>query len=304
MKLIIILFILLCIPVCAADAETDLGAEMVEQGINQTIIGLANDIYSMGITDSADSTTMIHVAAYTMDPYKIPAVKETNVIITDLFYCFFIMIIFIHGGVLLLTRYMPEKLDAFEFVTVDFNGYHYSSYVTKMMKGIFILALAHFSIQLILEIEQWLTVSLLQNVPGSIEPTPDNVVLYAMMSLIWLSLLVFFIIRTFIIALFAAFALGVGILYLIGPTEHIAIMLWKYFLALTFMQPIIVGVSCLVVRMIKESKSALDMGWVLDSSVEVVQYFGLMIILFVICFIIVFGPALEALFRVATRKVF
>lgn len=298
-----IFIFILFIPICSGD----LGENMIEGGIKQTIISLANEIYSLSVTDSADSSTMIMMAAYTMDPYQIPAVNDTNFIITDLFYCAFIIIILGHAAVIILAQYRPEKLEGLDFITVDFNGYHYSEYVTKMIKGIMILALAHFGIQLILEIEQWITIEMLQNIPGSIEPSPENTVLYAMMSLIWLSLLVFFIIRGYVILLFAAFALAVGAMYLWGPTEEIAVMLLKYFLGLTFMQPIIVGVSCVVVRAIKESTGFNDSGqfsWLLDNSAEIVYYLGLMVILFIISFIIVFGPVLQVLFKIVVRKVF
>ena len=299
-----ILLIVLCIQAASGDSETDLGAEMVEKGIIQTIISLADSIFSMSVSDSADSTTVIMMAAYTMDPYKFAPVNDTNVIITDMFYCFYIIIIFVHGGVIMLTRFAPEKLESFDFVDVDFNGYQYSDYVIKMMKGILILSLAHFCIAFVLDLEQWITLQLLQNVPGSIEPSPDNAVLYSMMSLIWLSLLLFFIIRGFVILLIAGFALGIGAMYIWGPTEHIAIMLWKYFLTLAFMQPIIVGISCLVIRAIKEGSGALEMTWILDASVEVVQYAALLVILFCVAFVCVFAPAMEAMFRVVARKAF
>jgi len=299
---IVICIFLLLIPTCCAD----LGENMIEGGIKQTIISLANEIYSLSITDSADSSTMIMMAAYTMDPYKIPAVNDTNSIITDLFYCAFIIMIFGHAAIIVITQHRPEKLEGLDFVTIDFNGYHYSEYVTKMIKGICILALAHFGIQMVLEIEQWITIEMLQNIPGSIEPSPENTVLYAIMSLIWLSLLVFFIIRGYVILLFAAFALAVGAMYIWGTTEATAVMLWKYFLGLTFMQPIIVGVSCVVVRAVKESTGFSDGGQfncLLDNSAEIVYYLGLMVILFIISFIIVFGPVLQVLLRIVVRKV-
>lgn len=283
-----------------------MGSDMIEGGIKQTIISLANEIYSLSVTDSADSSTMIMMAAYTMDPYKIPVVNDTNSIITNMFYCIFICVIFGHAGVILLTQYRPEKLEGTGIVTVDFNGYQYSEYVIKMLKGILILALAHFSIQLMLEIEQWVTIEMLQNIPGSIEPSPDNTILYSMMSLIWLSLLVFFMIRGYVIILFASFALGIGGMYLFGPTEALAVTLWKYFLGLLFMQPIIVGVSCVVVRAIKEGTGFNDVtqfAWLLDNTAEVVYYLGLLVILFIISFLIVFGPVLQLLLRVAIRKV-
>ena len=278
---------------------------MIEGGIKQTIISLANEIYSLSVTDSADSSTMIMMAAYTMDPYKIPVVNDTNSVITDMFYCIFISIIFGHASIILITQYRPEKLEGLEFVTVDFNGYQYSEYVIKMLKGIFILALAHFGIQMMLEIEQWVTIEMLQNIPGSIEPSPDNTLLYSMMSLIWLCMLVFFMIRGYVIILFAAFALAVGALYLWGPTETLAVMLFKYFMGLLFMQPVIVGVSCVVVRAIKESTGFNDgtqFAWLLDNSAEIVYYLGLLAILFIIAFLIVLGPILQVLLRIIVRK--
>lgn len=302
-----LLILLICIPVCCGgNNDATLGEKMIEGGIRQTIISLANDIYSLGVTDSADSSVMIKMAAYTVDPYKIPAVNEMNLVITNLFVCVFIVMIFGHGAVIMITQYRPEKLDGMELVTVDFNGYHYDEYVTKMVKGIFILALAHFSIEFILDLAHWLTLELLINIPGSIEPTPDNTILYGMMSLIWLSMLVFFIIRSYVIILFAAFALAVGALYIWGPTEQIAIMLWKYFLGLAFMQPIIVGVSCVVVRAIKESEGLCDLGTfggVLDTGAEITQYLGLMVIIFGIAFFIIFAPFIQLLLLPLAKKV-
>jgi hypothetical protein len=99
------ILVLLTLPTCYCDV----GSDMVEGGIKQTIISLANEIYSLSVTDSADSSTMIMMAAFTMDPYKIPVVNDTNSIITNMFYCIFICIIFGHAGVILLTQYRPEN---------------------------------------------------------------------------------------------------------------------------------------------------------------------------------------------------
>jgi len=175
-----------------------------------------------------------------------------------------------------------------------------------MLKGIFILALAHFGIALILDLCYLITSSLMQSVPGSLEPTSDNVILYGMMALIWLAEMIFFIIRTFVIIMMAAFALLVGAMYLWGPTEAVAILIFKYFLALTFMQPIIVGVTCVGIRAIQESSNLMGSGELnafLASGTEVVYYLGLLVILFVISLVIVFGPVLQLIFRVVLRRV-
>ena len=304
-KKIILIVLLLLIPVASAD-EIDVGADMIEEGIRQTGIGFADDIYSLGVNGTGDSGTIIMMASYTLDPYSIPAVNDMNRVVTDLFFCLFIMIIFGHATILLLSRYRPEKIASLEFVTVDFNGYQYSEYVQKMLKGIFILALAHFSIGLILDLCYVITSSLMQSVPGSLAPTSSNVILYGMMALIWLSEMIFFIIRTFVIVIFAAFALLVGALYLWGPTEHLAIGCFKYFLALVFMQPIIVGITCVGVRAIKESSGLLGDGGLnefLVGGTEIVYYLGLMVILFVISLVIVLGPLLQLIFRVVLRRV-
>lgn len=301
----IIIVLLLSIPITSAD-EKQFGADMIEEGIRQTGIGFADDIYELGVNGSGDSDTIIMMASYTLDPYKIPAVQDTNIIVTELFYCLFIIIIFGHAAIIILNRYKPEKLAVLEFVTVDFNGYHYSEYVSKMMKGIFILALAHFGIALILDLCYLITSSLMQSLPGSLEPTPDNVILYGMMALIWLSEMLFFIVRTYVIIMVATFALLIGAMYLWGPTEDIAVMIVKYFLSLTFMQPIIVGITCVGVRAIKESSNLMGDGelnaFLVDGS-EVMYYLGLLLILFIISFVIVFGPVLQLVLRVVLRRV-
>lgn len=307
--LLIVIVITVLLPACSGSDKDEIaiGEQMIEGGIRKTIISLANDIYSLSITDSADSSTVIMMAAYTLDPYKIPVVNDTNTVITDMFYCVFIILIFGHGAVVLLTQYRPEKLDGLDFVTVDFNGYHYAEYVSKMIQGILILALTHFSIELILDIEQWITIEMLQNIPGNIEPSPDNTLLYGMMSLIWLALMVFFILRSYVIILFASFAIGIGIMYIWGPTEAMAIMLFKYFIGMAFMQPIIVGVSCVVVRAIKEGTGFTGSGeftWLLDDAADILYYLGLLVILFIIASVIVFGPVLQMVMKIVVRKAF
>jgi len=299
-------FIILIAPAHADNSEQQLGAEMIEEGIRQTGIGFADDIYSIGKNGTGGSDTIIMMASYTVDPYKIPAVNDTNQVVTDIFYCLFIIIMFVHAGVVILSRYRPEKLAGFEFVSVDFNGYHYNEYVTKMLKGIFILALAHFGVELILGLCHEITSSLMQTVPGSLEPTPDNVILYGMMSLIWLAEMIFFIIRTYVIIIMATFALLVGAMYLWGPTEQIAKTIFMYFLSLTFMQPIIVGITCVCVRVIKESSNLIGSGELnvfLADGAEVVYYLGLLVVLFMISFVIVFAPALVLILRIVMRRV-
>lgn len=299
-KILILIILLLCIPLATA-GNVEVGADMIEKGNRQTLIGFANDIYAIG-NGSSDSDTIIRMASYNVDPYQIPAVHDTNQICTDIFYCLFTAIIFVHAGVVLLNRYKPEKLANLDFVTVDFNGYHYRTYVSKMMKGIFIVALAHFVIPLILDFEQMITLSLMQDVPKSLEPTTENAILYFMMAFIWLAQMIFFIIRAFVIVAFAAMVLLVGVLYLWDRTEGIAKSIFYYFLALVFMQAIIVGISCLGVRIIQES-SAYIMPGLFGVGVEFLYYFGLLVLLFIISALIVFYPILQLMLRVVMRRV-
>jgi len=299
-KILILIILLLYIPLASA-GKVELGADMIEKGNRQTLIGFANDIYAIG-NGSSDSDTIIRMAAYNVDPYMIPAVRDTNQICTDIFYCIFMMIIFVHAGVVLLNKYRPEKLANLDFVTVDFNGYHYQSYVTKMMRGILIVALAHFVVPLILDFEQMITLSLMQDVPKSLEPTTENAILYFMMAFIWLAQMIFFIIRAFVIVSFSAMVLLVGVLYLWDRTEGIAKSIFYYFVLLVFMQAIIVGISCLGVRIIQES-SVYIMPGLFDAGVEFLYYFGLLVLLFIISALIVFYPILQLMFRVVMRRV-
>lgn len=297
-KILILFILLLSIPMASA-GKVEVGADMIEKGNRQTLVGFANDIYAIG-NGSSDSDTIIRMAAYNVDPYQIPAVHDTNLACTDIFYCIFFVIIFVHAGVVILNRFRPEKLANLDFVTVDFNGYHYRSYVSKMMKGIFIVALAHFIVPLILDFESMITLSLMQNVPKSLAPTTENAILYFMMSLIWFTQMMFFIVRAFVIVAFSAMVLLVGLLYLWERTEGIAKSIFFYFLALVFLQVVIVGISCLGVRAIQESAFYI---MPLGFGMEFLYYFGLMVLLFIISAVVVCYPLLGLVLRVVMRRV-
>lgn len=299
-KILILIILLLSVPLATA-GKVEVGADMIEKGNRQTLIGFANDIYAIG-NGSSDSDTIIRMASYNVDPYQIPAVNDTNQIWTDIFYCVYTALIFVHAGVVLLNRYKPEKLATLDFVSVDYNGYHYQTYVTKMLRGLIIVSLAHFVVPLILDFEQMITLSLMQDVPKSLEPTTENAILYFMMAFIWLAQMIFFIIRAFVIVAFSAMVLLVGVLYLWDRTEGIAKSIFYYFLALVFLQVIIVGISCLGVRVIQES-SVYIMPGLFGVGVEFLYYFGLLVLLFIISVLIVFYPILQLMLRVVMRRV-
>jgi len=287
------------------DDELNLGAEMIEMGIRQTGIGFANDVYKLNPNGSGGSNTILMMASYTPDPYIIPAVREMNIMATDLFYVIFFIILFGHAAVLIIAKYRPNKLESMKLGTLDFNGYHYDEYVKQMISGIFIVGLAHFGIPVILEFSQAITQSFMSSVPGNIEPTTDNVILYCAMAVLWFCEMIFFIIRDYVIIMVAGFAMIIGILYVWIKTKEIAIALFSYFLLMVFMQPVIVGITCLGIRAITESSEFMR-GNSIDQYVingnEIIHYLGLLIMIVIISSLFVLYPILKLILRVAVSK--
>ncbi|TFH47097.1 MAG: hypothetical protein E4G94_00910 [ANME-2 cluster archaeon] len=287
------------------DGGLGLGAEMVEKGIRQTGIGLADDVYGLNPNGSGGSDSIILMASYTPDPYAIPAVNEMNLMATDLFYVLFFIILFGHAAVLILAKRNPNKLEALKLGTLDMNGFHYDEFVKKMISGIFIVGLTHFGLKEILEFGQAITRAFMQSVSGNIEPSPDNVVLYTAMAALWFCELIFFIIRDYVIVMVVGFAMIVGAMYVWTKTEEMAKTIFNYFLLMVFMQPVVVGITCLGIRAITESSELMmnhNIKQYLISGSEILYYLGLLCFIFIVSLLFVLYPILKLILRVAVSK--
>jgi len=309
MKYIIITLLIISLygscALAAAEQEVSVGAKMIEKGIRQTGVGFADDIYSLNANGSGGSDTILLMASYTPDPYAIPAVREMNLMATDLFYVLFFIILFGHAAVVILGKYRPDKLDNLKIGKMDINGFQYDEFVYKMVSAIFIVGLAHFGIKEILNFGQAITASFMQSVTGSIEPSPDNVVMYSAMAVLWFAEAILFIIRDYVIVIVTGFALIIGIMYVWNKTEAMAVMIFNYFLLMVFMQPVIVGITCLGIRAITESSELMmnndAAGYVIFTN-EIIFYLGLLIFIFIISLAFILYPLLKLILRVAVSK--
>jgi hypothetical protein len=133
----------------------------------------------------------------------------------------------------------------------------------------------------------------------SIAPTPDNVILYFIMAVLYLIMSIFFAWRTIVIGLVAAFALVLGGLYVMEYTRPAATLAIKYFLSLTFMQVIIVAVTSGGVLIIQGLKDLT----LLPASSELTLYLALMLLLVAIGLFLVLGPIVQYLLRIAVKVV-
>jgi hypothetical protein len=98
-------------------------------------------------------------------------------------------------------------------------------------------------IELILNISHILTSLIMVDVLDSITPATDNVILYLMMGITYFVMCTFFAWRTIVIGICYGCALVIGCLYALKSTRFIAKRIIGYFIALVFMQPVIVLIT-------------------------------------------------------------
>jgi hypothetical protein len=138
---------------------------------------------------------------------------------------------------------------------------------------------ANFFFMFSLQIIQALSQFAMSNVLDSIAPSPDNLILYAMMALCDLTVFIFFVVRYFIIYAVAVLCTIIAVLLVPDFSRDFAKKSIDHILRILLLQPVAIFFTSLGILAMKG----------IPEQMQPIGYVGLTIFVFLICWYMLFG---------------
>jgi hypothetical protein len=235
---VLLCFFLLCNKASASDySVTDAGADMVAKGIQKALIIAADSMYGafndkMAINEkfSTPQGALFNFSTSIPDPYNTPEVKSLSK--NYRYLAIFFVILFILG------EFMNRNLARMKVTESVFGNKDLST--SKFVGGIamcFIGLFANFIFMGALKVTEVLSQYAMFSVMNSIAPSPDNVVTYLGMALCDFCLMIFFIIRYYIIVATAIVCTVIAVLWVPEPTREFAQKTTEMIIRILALQP-------------------------------------------------------------------
>ena len=246
MRLLIILFCMLLIthPASAEPGPFDLGANMVRDGFIGFIRAMGDESYSAAGVDGSQSSIDSYVAlsTFTFDPFIFPKVIELNYISAIIAFLFILLYLGAGAAWAIICRVHPNMaMNIAEITDID-RDIAGRQYIKNIMTCIVVLLFAHVAIRLILIFNYILSGLVSKYASTSSIDISSNFLLFFISGIVFLFNVLFFSWRLVVICSVASFSLIVGAMLIWGYTQNIAISIIKYFIAVVFLQLIIVAV--------------------------------------------------------------
>lgn len=145
----------------------------------------------------------------------------------------------------------------------------------------FLALFANFFYMFALQIIQALSQFAMGNVMDSIAPSPDNLVLYAMMALCDMLVFVFFIVRYFIIYAVAVMCTIIAVLLVPEFSRDFAKKSIDHIVRILLLQPVSIFFTCLGIIALKNLPA--------NSGIQAFGYVGLTVLVFLVCWYMLWG---------------
>lgn len=160
----------------------------------------------------------------------------------------------------------------------------------------FIALAANFFYVMLLQIIEALSQFTMMNNLSSIAPSPDNLVLYAMMAICDLTVFIFFIIRYFVIYSIAVLCTLIAVMYVPDWSRDFAKKTTDNVLRILFLQPVAIFFTGIGIMALKVLPA--------NSGFQAVGYVCLTIFVFLVCWYMLFGDFefIKKGFKIAVSK--
>jgi hypothetical protein len=256
-----------------------MGSSMVSDGIGQFGKSIIDGMYSSFTNNSAVSQkfgstrgALFTVLTFVPNPYTDPTIKGLFTNYNDLAILFVIVFIFGEWSArnLARTKVTSSVFDEKDLSTSKFFG-------GLCMCGIALSANLFYMFAL--QIIQALSQSAMGNVMGSIAPTPDNLILYAMMALCDLTVFIFFVIRYFVIYAVAILCTIIAVLLIPDFSRGFAKKSIENILRILLLQPVAIFFTALGILTMKG----------LPAGFQSLGYIGLTVLVFIVCWYMLCG---------------
>jgi hypothetical protein len=274
----------------------DQGAQMVTDGIRNFAIGTGDDMYN--VTGELTNTTVpgtnnliMNVATDQYNPFNDPSVIDGALVSLGIYALLVLAFILIGGTYVLLsnatpTRRMIGQAPENSMSVAQFGIYCAALFVIPVFVGL--------AMWVPLIINYILSTLFMSSVIDSLAPSPENIVMYLGMALIYMLMAFAFIWRTIVIGLSVKFAFIIFFLIVVPMTRRFGIMLFMYYLMMVFMQMIIVALTVSGISIIQHITVGLPS--------DISYYLVLGLFLVIVSLIMILGPVtIMRLFRLGRR---
>jgi hypothetical protein len=247
---IFIIFIILASPVFAVESDPvgDAGAWMVSNGMKIFAYSIGDSMISLGTGNQTvnreEAPDMIFkLLTFSIDPYKFSFVQEWQNVMIIFFVLLTLLMIMLGGATVLINRTSPDIAYRISWMLDSSAVFDISKWISTIFVAIIFLLLGTFGLYYLLQLEYVVSSIITEKALLTAPPTIDNIIAYLLFAAVYLLLSVVMAIRSIIILLMAAGALGLFALYLVPQTRNFATSAFMYFLVVLFMQPALLFIA-------------------------------------------------------------
>lgn len=314
-KYIIGILVILCAFPLGSAGLSDTGESIIANGIERSLINLGDACFDMSMGMQGEnatsenirniSTAVFYISTFTLNPYELKPVQDKQ-IETGLFFVFIgILLILVYGIQALVAYFKPQMAQSVNYIVGQSQTSPIQELVSKIGIIFVVMLFFDFAMMIVLAINGAYCSLVMVDVLNHIVVTPTNALFYLCFGIMYLCMTLFYIYRSLIICIIAAYGLLIGALYLIECTRWIATTILGYFVIMVFMQSIITAVCGLCIPLIEMGFSLVD-GTVLGIGgaqiMYLISYFVLLAIICVIGWACVLSPFVLMIVSILFRK--
>jgi hypothetical protein len=256
-------------------------------GLKGLFVDAADSIFNYGMNTTNETEAVkdkygysigaVHkIASYKHDPYESKTVQEMRKRTAIIGVFLFIIYVFYGAACVNLSCGGAGWIERAQYVISETP---FSEYKNTLLKTFGAILFTHYLFKFIILFNEAVTNQVMYDVSNSIRIVEDQWTMYFMMAFCYGGELIFYAMRILLMDLLAGSDILIGALFAFSFTRGFSIESIKYFGRITLLQFIIVLITAFGIAIIGESNSWLVMP----------EYLALMLVLFVISGLIMFG---------------
>ena len=308
----ILLIFLLASPIVQGGLS-ETGEGIIANGMEKFFVKIGDSCFDMSMQmqgetlgDSNVSTAIFQMSTMSFDPFKSDVVKDKQKTCALIFLVVGVILILVYGIQAIVAHYRPQAMQSMNYISGQSNVTPIPELIIKILKIYGVVLFIDFIILMALMANFVLCSLIMVDVANHITLAPDNVLFYCCFGIMYFVMNMFFLYRTMIICIVAAYGLLIGALYLIEATKWLAVSIFSYFIVMTFMQFIIAAICGIVIPLIESGYELIPGGILVDYGpggvVYIVAYFVLLAVIFAVGVVCVLSPIIVILMYMLFRK--
>jgi hypothetical protein len=156
-----------------------------------------------------------------------------------------LLLVMLGGASVLINRTSPDMAYRISWLLDSSAYFDINKWVSTIFIAIAFLLLGTFGLYYLLQFEYVVSAIITEKALLTAPPVIENIITYLLFAAVYLLLSVIMAVRSIIILLMAAGALGLFALYLIPQTRNFAVSAFMYFLVILFLQPVLLFMAAI-----------------------------------------------------------